>query len=307
MRLTKTDVLALAVIVVTRQSLLYPLTFKQRKPREMYGQVMQNHVQTNRVVAEKENKVTFHSQEARKIYSTLDHRVFRFDPLNRPVDMDRARKIADEIEKDNNLLLEYPIIVNRDFVVIDGQHRLHAAIMANVAIYYVVSDVMDMDKAADAVGRTVGWKMADYLHHWVAKGNADYVQLERFWKEYPWLNISVLARICSSNNYKTDLFKSGFYKADRIVFGEKVAKMALDFKPYFDAYNHTTFLNTVMQLAANDKYSHRRMMDKLKYQSNSLRRCATVDLYLDLISEIYNHRMPESKRVFFRASKKINV
>jgi hypothetical protein len=241
----------------------------------------------------------------KQIYCTTNLRIFNFDTTNRPINMDRVKEIAREIIGGNNLLDKYPIIVNHNFDILDGQHRTKAAELAQVAIYYIIDETMTMEKAANAVKLTKGWSTKDWLHHWTQKKNSDYMALQSFMDEYEWMNISFATRLCSSNSYQSELFKNGLYRADRTGFARIVANMAIDFKPYFSKWDSSRFMQAVMQLAANPNYSHKRMLDKLKYQTNSLRPCATVDLYLENISDIYNNRMPEDKRTYFRAANKL--
>ena len=64
----------------------------------------------------------------------------------------RVDKLTDAI-KTRNLLQFYPIIVDRDLVVYDGQRRLEAAGRASVPIYYIVLQNVSMGMILCVKGR----------------------------------------------------------------------------------------------------------------------------------------------------------
>lgn len=234
------------------------------------------------------------------ILQTTNYGQFRCDRANRPVDMDRVYKLCEAIAK-KNLLRLFPIVVNPEFVVIDGQHRLKAAELLETPIFYIVSKQMQMEDAAAVVRHTAGWSIDDWLHHWCERGNPQYRLLRDFWAAHRWLPLSCAARLCQSQKHKAGDFAEGHFVADSIGFANRVCEMAKDFQTWFSAYNSTTFINLLIQLAANDTYSHKHMMSKMQYLSAKLVRCPTVEMYLALITEIYNYKVRPDRHVIFRA------
>jgi len=62
--------------------------------------------------------------------------MFKLHNVNREVDTPRVKRITDSMKKDGLKLV--PIIVNSNYVVVDGQHRLTAAKEAGKGIYFIV-------------------------------------------------------------------------------------------------------------------------------------------------------------------------
>lgn len=234
------------------------------------------------------------------IYKTRNYHKFRFDPANRPVDMVRAQRLARKIMR-NNLLAEFPISVTPDGVITDGQHRVVAAEICQVDFFYRITAGLTMENAANAASEQEKWTVANRLHYWTVRGDPDYIALDRFWREYPWLTISAVTRLCSTHSYQSEVFKEGGYECDNLPFARQVAEMAIDFKPYFDWWSHITFISALRQLVNNEKYDHRRMMQKISYQSTKLRRCSTAGQYLEILTEIYNYNTAKNNRVYFRS------
>ena len=65
------------------------------------------------------------SQQDLQIHSTCDLGIFKILEGNRNINLGHVERLVKSIQE--NGFLKMPIIVNDDFEVIDGQHRLMAA------------------------------------------------------------------------------------------------------------------------------------------------------------------------------------
>lgn len=241
------------------------------------------------------------------VYKTRNYALIRINPENRPIDPEKVLRLATEISSGNNRLPFNPIIVDANMYITSGHHRYFAAIQAQVDIYYMIDPDGSLQKAINEDSLTDHWTTKQHLKRFAAVGKSDFVMLDNFWKEFPWLTISNLIRLCASTGYKKAEFPKGIYHVDRIGFARKVCLMALDFKPYFKEWDSKTFLDTLMNLAANQNYYHNRMLRKIKYQASRLTRQATVQQYLDVVSNIYNNREAEENHIYFHQTKRIKA
>lgn len=251
-------------------------------------------------------KVKFELVEEQKDYSeaiiqwTLDHKRFKLDLANRPIDQRHLAKLIKAIKR-KNLLHLYPIIVRRDFFVIDGQHRVKAAEALGLPVYYIISDQMGIQDASLVNDSTKGWTLYDYLHHWTMLGVSSYKTLKEFHERNSWLPINVAARlICSRGGaqWRTD-FNNGIFVADQVELAERVVLMLRDFKKYIDFYADKRFVVAIRGLAQNPNYNHGRMMKKMDYLHMRLIKQPDTESYYPVITEIYNYRTPEENRVQF--------
>lgn len=79
-----------------------------------------------------------------EVRKTTDYGKFKILPGNRDVSPKQVKRIADTMKKKG--YIPAPIIVNKDFEIIDGQHRFSAAKMAGVPVLYIVAtDAKGMD------------------------------------------------------------------------------------------------------------------------------------------------------------------
>ena len=116
-----------------------------------------------------------------KIQQSKDFSKFIPTVGQRPISHNHLQDLVNSIKKDNRLHL-HPIIVypdeDKNYLVIDGQHRLAAAKLLNLTIHYVVSDEYnDFSLIDDQISKN--WKQADYLNYYVIKKLPTYLKYMR--------------------------------------------------------------------------------------------------------------------------------
>lgn len=120
---------------------------------------------------------------ADKFYGTRDYAKFVFHEKNRMVNDAHVNELVRSIKK-NNLLFCQPILVNSKYEVIDGQHRLKAAIELDERIYYIIKPGLTIEDAIALNINTKNWGYKDYMDHWIAQGNENYVYFKQYLEKY---------------------------------------------------------------------------------------------------------------------------
>lgn len=121
--------------------------------------------------------------------------------------------------KDKNLLRYYPIVVDKNKVVLDGQRRLAAAKKLNFPIYYIVAENASMWMVSQAGTRTKNWSYNDYLKHFCVQERPDYLYFARLRKRYSFMQTSVMIKLLSSE--KGWFPAISLYKTGRIDLSSK--------------------------------------------------------------------------------------
>jgi len=93
------------------------------------------------------------------------------------------KELEKSIEKKNNLSI-HPIIVNSDFEVIDGQHRLAAAKNLGVDIYYIVSDHINTSDIITMNRVNLKWSADEWIQYFASTGSKDYDQIIKWAHKY---------------------------------------------------------------------------------------------------------------------------
>lgn len=71
-----------------------------------------------------------------KILKTTDYGLFKIAKFNRSINKGNVERLVELNKTENNFNL-FPIVVDKDFTVIDGQHRLEACKKLKAPVYYI--------------------------------------------------------------------------------------------------------------------------------------------------------------------------
>ena len=113
-----------------------------------------------------------------KKYVTYDYSIFKFIECNRNVS--HIKKLKESIES-IDLTMHYPIIVNDNMEIVDGQHRFEVCKLLGKPIYYEYINSKDYIKGMQKLNvASRVWRQEDYLHFYCKLGNKVYIDFERF-------------------------------------------------------------------------------------------------------------------------------
>jgi hypothetical protein len=244
--------------------------------------------------------------KAASIYSTEDYKIFRLLSSNRSVTESHVADLAAKMEVKNLLHLN-PIIVNNNYDVIDGQHRLKAAEKLGVLVWYVKDDSVDHTDIAMLNSGNKNWAGVDYLKYYAKNGYPEYVKMLAFFEKNSHISVNILRRMGNRGTGYNDEFKEGRFK-----FNEEEVQQFADYLN--DIVNETgieylrsnyRFHLALRVVTTNKDYDHSRMMKKLERHFSSLRGCSSTESFLEMFEYIYNSSVHSQNRVFFRKKGKI--
>lgn len=114
---------------------------------------------------------------------TRDYKKFKLIKGNRVIVRRHVDRLARSITA-NNLLASNPIIVNAKMEVIDGQHRLAAAEQLQVPIFYVISEVANLDDIIRLNSEQKVWSTEEFVRSYAVRGRVHYQRTLDFMAEY---------------------------------------------------------------------------------------------------------------------------
>jgi hypothetical protein len=155
------------------------------------------------------------------VQSTTDYKQFKFIKGNRAVMQRHVIGLITSITK-HNMLAENPILVNEKMEVIDGQHRLAAAVGLKIPVYYVVVDEIGLTEVQQLNTYARPWRGTDYLNSYVATGKPAYIQFKNFLDEYA-LTINHGLILVTGDN-KDEAYPK--FRAGELSFSEEQMKQA---------------------------------------------------------------------------------
>jgi hypothetical protein len=130
------------------------------------------------------------------IRETNDFASFKKMEGNRMIRPEHVRRLTASIKK--NGMLVKPILVNAKREVIDGQHLLAAAEIAESFVYYVVIENMGLGGVRTLNSNKQNWTRKDYINEKVEQGILSYIKLEKFIKVNPEFNFTDCIKLCSN-------------------------------------------------------------------------------------------------------------
>ena len=234
---------------------------------------------------------------------TKDYSIFKKHPNNREVVPSNVEKIKKSIQMRN--LLEFrPILVDSEMRVMDGQHRLEAAKLLGIPVYYqrAASEQEETHEIILLNAYQKAWSNEDFLNYYTSKGIESYVKLSNF-KQKNNLKLKEAIALLTSG-WSGDFGKA--FKEGKFVFpNEQKVREALTnldkIKTFISfVIEKTPHNRSIMDSAALKKaliyffnihqVNFDVFMKKLEVRLDLFRQCNRAQTYLELFVEIYNWR-----------------
>lgn len=253
----------------------------------------------------KQNEKTVSTDDVvAQVFKTTEYNKFKYLDGNRSVKMSRVLRILKSIDKVGYRMS--PIIVNSRFEVIDGQGRLAALKERQLPVYYVIDESAGIEECRMLNIGMANWSMMDFIESYASGGNADYLALIPFVKEYTDLGIDITLAVCGgayaapdSDKVKDGSFKMKRGKVESADWLERfrTTKCALS---SFGGSPRSLF-GAMMFAIEKCNADKTRMFDRVNgipegsiagLPSNVLGSCR-------LLEGVYNHHLGGSNRIYF--------
>jgi hypothetical protein len=254
-------------------------------------------------------------QEVNKVYKTEDLSIFNQIKGNRPPNPQHIRRLADSIK--NYGILQSPIIVNENYDVIDGQHRLLAAKEAKSGVYYIIVDGYELQEVQVLNLNQKNWTKNDFMEGYANMGIESYVKLRNFYNKNKDYNLSDCIAMCSNitsssstsitQRYRyaeklvkqKEVFEEGTWIGKDYNLAQENADNLRMLKPFYSGYNRSVFVASMLGLFKNKDFNFMEFISKLKLQSQKLEDCTSTSQYRLLIEDIYNYKRREKVNLRF--------
>ncbi len=253
----------------------------------------------------KQTDQTYDPLEEHVIHKTSNYSLFNYIESNRTVSKPHVQHLIRSMGENPQLMATRPILVNENMEIIDGQHRLQAAMTLRVPVYYTVAKGTNVESAQLMNALQRGWSLTDYARSH-ALNTADPVKQKTYrtflqlHEEYS-VPVTLLIAICEQKKRHSQ--NKSFKQGALTIKNEEVTRawldMLVDFRDIVGRaiFSRSTFQNAVFYIFQNEKYDHERMIQKLK-EKRLEPQLTRVD-YMRKLEEIYNDKLSDEKRVRF--------
>lgn len=246
---------------------------------------------------------TFNSKQVNSIFQTKDLSKFTFRRDNRVLNQSHINKLSTNMKTSGWLPGSY-VVVNEKFEIIDGQHRVKAAIASGTPIRYTIEKKADQSIIRGLNQNQKNWSLADHIHGYVVENNPHYVKLNNFIKAYPEFKVTECMMLLNNNANAVhrDMFESGKWESKSYRVATEWGDNILKLKPYFEkGYNKSIFVRAVVRiLARKPEFKFEEFLHKVQLRPQSITLCGNIDQYTQMIEDIYNYSRRKSDRLNLR-------
>lgn len=234
-----------------------------------------------------------------EIKKTKDFTIFKKMEGNRSLDKYHIKKLKASIEKDNMLHL-HPIIVNENFSIIDGQHRLEAAQQLDVDIYFIQSNEVKDQHLIESNVNQKSWEVENYIDFFaVREKNADYLKLKNMMIQSslkPKALLTLLLGVVS--NSILEFLKTGKFRFPENSLSEKIFENFLDFFAYikdkrinpFSMFTNANFTKAFRWIFNTQGFEKEIFYKKLDLRWFDLKPQKNAEDWYKLLISIYNFK-----------------
>lgn len=247
---------------------------------------------------EKENLV---ETKIIQVEETKDYSVFNRHNSNRTINEKLVNRLKESMAK-KSLLRSKPIVVDKEFNIIDGQHRFEAAKRLDMPIAYIIDEEINVNDMETLNTNLLTWGLHDYLNFHVKQNNIEYQLLSDFMDSNKLkLNIALqLLHGCRNPDFFKK-FKDGKYKypseAEEMEAMVKKSQIqeVINYikvktsgpKTYLDK---VTFYSAMVEFFNVKSFSYDTFMKKLQYKIDMIHPCTRHGDYVRIFREIYNFK-----------------
>ena len=229
-----------------------------------------------------------------------DYDMFKLHSQNRVISKARVQKLKSEIQR-KNLLDLFPVLVDRDNYILDGQHRFEACKQLGIEVAYKTTNRITIRDVSFINSVSAAWKGIDYIKYH-AKNNDDYKLLLDIMQETGIKDYRNLTYICGHelSGMNTD-FKYGHWQpTNTVIDRNRILNAVEDIKVLgFKEITMQRPLNVFLRLWHHDIIFRDRLMSQIRKYPEMLKKKLTKSEYQEMFVDIYNRNMATMKKIYY--------
>jgi hypothetical protein len=233
-----------------------------------------------------------------EINKTKDYSLFKKHESNRPICPANLKKLIGSI-KALNLLEFRPVLVDSQMRIIDGQHRLEAAKLLEIEVFYQINEDASHEDIVLLNTNQKRWLIDDYVNYYTSRGNQEYVKFKEYAKKRNIPLTDLMSLFKASNNHGYSTFRNGSFKfqegevlAETDAILDKLDKAKEIMSRY--VLVHTKCIHSkkmsqaLLNFIKNPQLDFDTFISKITYKADSIKPCVDTYSYYCMLRDIYN-------------------
>jgi len=232
------------------------------------------------------------------VYRTKKYGIFTFLIGNREIIWDHVAYLMKRFKKKH---IKIPIIVNEDYQVIDGQHRLLACIQLEKPVYYIKVNGAKLSDVSELNSSTKLWTAQSYLESYRKQSGFEaYEEYNKFKETFGFGHQEcqiILGGFKASGSNVSRKFKEGKFEIPDLKKAWKHAEMIQELKAFYPGWRRRSFVLAMLDVFQIKEYNHKTFKKQLVKQPRGLYDCVNKTQYKRLIEEVYNYGLAQNNRI----------
>jgi hypothetical protein len=243
------------------------------------------------------------------IEETIDYDVFNKHKANRKTNEKLVQRLMRSIDK-RNLLKLNPILVDKEYNIIDGQHRTEAAKRLGIPIHYIVSETVTIDDMEPLNTEKETWNLDDYLNHHCNRERIHYESLANFMEQHGFNRVSLALELLHGNRNSEfhNTFKRGEYQFPNAEEEKEAVNKKRQIDEIIEYINKKTggakgylykltFYAAMIEFFNIKSFSYDVFMKKLQYKIDLIHPCQCRSDYVRIFKEVYNYNQKDKEKI----------
>jgi len=222
-----------------------------------------------------------------QVKESVNYSMFKSIEGNRPVNEIHLNRLTDSMEQK---LLIAPIIVNEDYQVIDGQHRLEASKRLKLPIRYIVANGYRLQDVHRYNRNSKNWGYQTYVDGYARMGKQAYIDFKKFQETHNFNYSTALLLLGNDSASTSESIKDGSFTITQKERGERIADWIHILDDYIDFATIRPFPHALIHLYKHEDFNFSHFLGKLQNQQSSLVKCTNTSTQVELIESIYNYK-----------------
>jgi hypothetical protein len=214
-----------------------------------------------------------------------------FNKQNRTVNSKHVARLKNAIAK-RNLLHINPIKINSKREIIDGQHRVTAAIELQLKEVPCLVVNASVDEAVLLNQHAKNWSGMDFAHYWASQGKEDYLQFIKFVEDTHLRGSTALKILAKGESFHYGNFRAGTFRIGNVEKAYQFISYLEDFRDELPVtHTSASYLNRqfVFALASVIKriprYDHKKMLRGVSRRG--LKHTSDQNNYIEQLKKCY--------------------
>lgn len=237
------------------------------------------------------------------VQETTNYDQFNFLAANREVNKRHVQTIKASFEDNGNFTKAQPILVNEQYEVIDGQHRLVAAKEMGLPIYYTIVPGLNADTARRMNLLHRKWIPLDYLRTYTSSGKRPYILFQQLLEEFPGVSISVVMEYANGvySNGLQKAFRNGELRLNQEMLARARRNLTRlqELTEINKSFRTRPMAQALLVAINSDGYRHRKMLEKVEARGADLQPYQNVKDNVRQLEDVYNFRVTQANHVRF--------